>query len=135
MAKYFTISHGLRGCYMPDGDPYIVMARTRRELKAAIADEANGLGNIGRPFLGHHHYRHGQGKDSVTYTPLADRERGALKRLDKIMARYPGFASYVQTDPRGCSLYILPPALLARYPDGANGDVGSFYSSGIAVCK
>lgn len=41
MAKYFTIMHGLRGCYMPDSDPYIVMAKTRRELKSAIADEAD----------------------------------------------------------------------------------------------
>ncbi len=41
MAKYFTIMHGLRGCYMPDGDPYVVMVETRRELKEAIANEAN----------------------------------------------------------------------------------------------
>jgi hypothetical protein len=43
MAKYFNISHGLRGCYMPDGEPFVLMARTRRELKAAIQDEANAL--------------------------------------------------------------------------------------------
>lgn len=41
MAKYFHISHGLRGCYMPDGEPYVVMARTRRELKEAIKSEAD----------------------------------------------------------------------------------------------
>ncbi len=41
MAKYFTIMHGLRGCYMPDSDPYVVMAKTRRELKAAIKSEAD----------------------------------------------------------------------------------------------
>jgi hypothetical protein len=38
MAKYFTIMRGHRGCYMPDSC-HVVMARTRRELKAAIADE------------------------------------------------------------------------------------------------
>lgn len=43
MAKYFHINHGLRGCYMPDGDPQVIMVHTRRELKAAITDEANML--------------------------------------------------------------------------------------------
>jgi hypothetical protein len=46
MAKYFNVSHGLRGCYMPDGDPYIVMVRTRRELKEVIAGEANNMGDM-----------------------------------------------------------------------------------------
>jgi hypothetical protein len=41
MAKYFTIMHGLRGCYMPDGEPYVVMVKTRRELKEAIKSEAD----------------------------------------------------------------------------------------------
>lgn len=43
MAKYFTIMHGLRGCYMPDTDPIVLMARTRKELKAAIEDEADRM--------------------------------------------------------------------------------------------
>jgi hypothetical protein len=89
----------------------------------------------GRPYLEHHHYFHGHGKDYVSYTALADRERGALKRLDAIMARYPGFASYVQGDPRGCSLYILRPTDIAAIPGGITGDVGGHYSRGIAVCK
>jgi len=46
MAKYFNISHGLRGCYMPDGDPYYVMVRTRRELKGLIAEHAESLGDM-----------------------------------------------------------------------------------------
>lgn len=46
MAKYFTIMHGLRGCYMPDSTPYVVMARTRRELKMAIEYEASMLGDM-----------------------------------------------------------------------------------------
>ena len=37
-----------------------------------------------------------------------DRERGAVKRLEKIMARYPALVHYLQTDPRGCSLYLIP---------------------------
>lgn len=37
---------------------------------------------------------------------IADRERGALVRLNTIMARYPELAAYVQGDPRGAALYI-----------------------------
>jgi len=40
VAKYFTIMHGLRGCYMPDSEPCVLMARTRRELKSAIISES-----------------------------------------------------------------------------------------------
>lgn len=39
MAKYFHISRGLRGCYMPDA-AFVLKTDTRRDLKAAIADEA-----------------------------------------------------------------------------------------------
>ena len=37
-----------------------------------------------------------------------DMETGALRRLDVIMARYPHLKAYVQGDPRGAALYILP---------------------------
>jgi hypothetical protein len=40
MAKYFTLTHGLRGCYMPDSDPTVIMVETRRELKKLITGEA-----------------------------------------------------------------------------------------------
>jgi len=43
MSKYFTISHGLRGCYMPDSDPFVAMCSTRRELKEIIRNEASTL--------------------------------------------------------------------------------------------
>jgi len=36
---YFTISTGLRGCYMPD-NCYTIRATTRRALKDALAGEA-----------------------------------------------------------------------------------------------
>ena len=62
--------------------------------------------------------------------PIADRERGALRRLAKIMARYPGFQSYVQGDPRGCALYILRPGDVRE-----GDDVSSVYTRGIAVYK
>jgi hypothetical protein len=39
-------------------------------------------------------------------TPIADRERGAMRRLDALMGKYPDLAYYVQTDPRGAALWI-----------------------------
>lgn len=69
-------------------------------------------------------------KDGKTiYYRIPDRENGARKRLAAIMARYPGLTAYVQTDPRGCALYIIE---AARLPAGAS--VNSCYSSvGVAV--
>jgi hypothetical protein len=63
-------------------------------------------------------------------SPCADRETPALKRLAKIMARYPSLAYYVQGDPRGAALYILRPG---DVPQGE--DVGAYYSRGLAVYK
>ena len=38
------------------------------------------------------------------YTP--DREAGARRRIAAILTRYPDLAAYVQSDPRGCALYV-----------------------------
>lgn len=57
-----------------------------------------------------------------------DRERGALKRLAKIMSAYPDLTPYVQGDPRGCSLYILRPG---DVPTGKDAD--AYYSRGVPV--
>lgn len=63
----------------------------------------------------------------VTRCRVADREAGALRRLNKIMAgRLVSF--YVQTDPRGAALYILRPG---DVPPGA--DPASYYTRGICV--
>ena len=59
---------------------------------------------------------------------VSDREGGAMKRLKAIMARYPALSSYVQGDPRGCSLYILRPGDI---PEGQHAE--SYYSRGLAV--
>lgn len=80
----------------------------------------------GKPFLEMH--RHTESK--VRYEAITDRERGALKRLAVIMARYPGFEAYVQGDPRGAALYIMRPG---DVPAGSSVD--SCYTRGIAVHK
>ena len=61
---------------------------------------------------------------------VPDRETGALKRLDKLMARYPTLSAYVQGDPRGAALYILRPG---DVPEGKDAD--AYYSRGIAIYK
>lgn len=43
---YFHISNGLRGCYMPDNS-YMIHAKTRRDLKAAIQWEAESYRDAG----------------------------------------------------------------------------------------
>jgi hypothetical protein len=82
--------------------------------------------DTGKPYMETHY------NDSINamYHPIPDRERGALKRLAKIMAKYPTLQSYVQGDPRGASLYILRPG---DVPEGASVD--SCYSRGVGVCK
>jgi len=60
--------------------------------------------------------------------PIADREKGAHKRLAAIIAKYPGLSSYIQGDPRGAPLYILRPGDI---PEGQ--DAGGYYSRGICV--
>lgn len=63
-------------------------------------------------------------------TRIADRERAAERRLDRIMSRYPTLSAYLQGDPRGCALYILRPG---DVPEGAPAE--SYYSRGVAVYK
>ena len=67
---------------------------------------------------------------SMTRWPISDMEAGAMRRLNKIMQRYPDLSYYVQGDPRGCALYIMRPG---DVPEGSS--VESCYPNGVAVCK
>jgi len=61
-------------------------------------------------------------------SPVADRESGARKRLAKIMAQHAHLVAYVQTDCRGCALYIL------RQQDVKPGEnIDQIYNRGVAV--
>ena len=59
---------------------------------------------------------------------VADRETGALKRLEKIMSKYPELWYYHQGDPRGCSLYV------GRKSDLQGLSISQAYYRGVAVC-
>lgn len=61
--------------------------------------------------------------------PIADKETGARKRLTVILAKYPSLHAYIQTDPRGASLYLLTAEQVASY----NQPIESIYSYGVAV--
>jgi len=89
-------------------------------------DETTGV-----PYMVRHYHGPGVGHmPRITRTRVPDREKGALKRLEKIIAKYPGIKAYTQGDPRGASLWILRPGDI---PDGV--DAGSCYTNGIAVFK
>ncbi len=59
---------------------------------------------------------------------VADREAGALRRLQQIMARHDGLWFYHQSDPRGCAVYI------GRKSDVEGMDLSSVYTRGLAAC-
>lgn len=59
---------------------------------------------------------------------IADREKGAIKRLGKIMEKHPDLVPYHQGDARGCCLYIV------RKSDLNGSDIDSTYTRGVAVC-
>lgn len=59
--------------------------------------------------------------------PIADREKGALKRLAGLMSTMPELTYYVQTDPRGASLFIL------KRKDVGGAQIEQVYNRGVAV--
>lgn len=87
----------------------------------AIERGDDGTGE-GVPYMVTHHYRHGNGKDTVTRRRIPDREAGALRRVADVCKRN-GLYFFHQTDPRGCSLYVSNEPL----PDNN-------YSRGVSCC-
>lgn len=82
-------------------------------------------------------YYQGQYDSNIKGGIIADRERGALKRLAAIMATRKHLWFYNQGDPRGCALYIgkyldLPSGTNLSKPESV---IDQYYSSrGVAVC-
>jgi hypothetical protein len=63
------------------------------------------------------------------YSLTADKETGALKRLNDIMLNHKSLWSYYQTDPRGCSLYIGRKADIRK-----DEKLECVYTRGFGVC-
>lgn len=63
-------------------------------------DEETGI-----PYMVRHLYRTGGGNTEYVREKIADRERGALRRVAEVCKRY-GAHYYHQGDPRGCALYV-----------------------------
>lgn len=67
-------------------------------------DEVSGI-----PYYTRTNHSYLDPHDSRATHRIADRETGARKRLDKIMAKYPQLRAWVQTDPRGGTIYLCKP--------------------------
>lgn len=72
---------------------------------------------------------HPHTSNDVRRYKVADREKGAQKRLDKIMANHPELVAYHQGDCRGASLYIV------RKSDLNGSDIRANYTKGVAIYK
>ena len=80
----------------------------------------------GKPFEVSHYHRNG----TTARHPVADREKGALRRIAEVLKGKENIAGYYQqTDPRGCALYIIRKGDI---PEGEH--VECYYTRGIAVC-
>lgn len=86
----------------------------------------------GKPYMT---YEHMGGRGRGRYA-IPDREAGAIRRLNAIMAKHPTLWAYHQGDPRGCGLYV------GRYldlPSGTNLSkpepvIDQYYTRGVGVC-
>ncbi len=100
--------------------------RISMTLRRWFEHECNG--DIERDEATNRPYMPCYGGGHKTQWDIPDRETGARKRLAALMARYPTLTAYVQTDPRGCALYILTASQL----EGSH-DIDSIYTRGVAV--
>lgn len=82
--------------------------------------------DTGKPYIEKHYHN----ENKARYTNIPDREAGARKRLAAILAKYPALHAYIQTDPRGASLYILTSEHIAR---DDNRPLDEIYNNGVAV--
>lgn len=98
-------------------DP-VTQAPVWRTVSEFVHDE-NGI-----PYLERHYHN----ENKARHSRIPDRERGALKRLNAIMAQYPALRYYLQTDPRGGTLYLIRPG---DVPEGK--EVGAYYNRGVFV--
>lgn len=103
------------------------------ELECGTGDNRVSLSierdeETGKPFFRRQWMGYGNQWQDVR-TPYPDKEKGAQKRLAKIMANHPDLVAYEQGDPRGPSLYIV------RKSDLNGSDIHANYTKGVAVYR
>jgi len=110
-----------------DGNDYGSWCITRGKKDSRGAFEYD---DAGKPYMEYHSHT----SNGAKYTRIADRENGAKRRLTRIMANYPQLTYYIQGDPRGASLYIIPKTgLFASDPSPEYLEAN--YTRGVAVYK
>lgn len=121
--KNEAIARKLRGVFLPIGE-IDTLRRAEMTLRRWAEEECNGT--IQRDETSGQAYRHcgyGNGRGPFLTTKIADREAGALRRIEAI-CKARGLYYFHQTDPRGCALYV-----------SAEPMTDSDYSTkGVAIC-
>jgi hypothetical protein len=88
-------------------------------VEAGHVEEVGGEGSGKWEFVNRHGNR----------SPIRDPGKQADKALNVFTAENPDLFFYVQTDPRGCALYLL------KKSDAQSGEkLGSVYCRGVAIC-
>jgi hypothetical protein len=90
----------------------------------AMVDDSFSSNPDGKPFLRIAYHKAKNYR--VDHHAIADKEKGARKRLADILTRHPTIDAYIQTDCRGCALYLYKKAALHKY-------MGQFNASHIAL--
>lgn len=135
-ARFFNSMQQL-GISYQDADKLRLIQRTLHrwaELECGNSDSYSSTtierdDDTGKPFMTQFiHPNRNAPKGWTNRFPVRDREKGALKRLGAIMAKYPDLVPYHQTDPRGCALWLVPKTSLNGH------DINSVYTRGVAVC-
>lgn len=125
-------SLALLGFTMDETDKLLKISRTLHRWHELECGDSNDYGTsyhverdevTEKPSMVYH-FRDGR----VSRRPVADREKGALRRLAEIL-KGKEVTHYQQTDPRGCALYLLRPN---DVPAGESPC--AYYSRGIAIC-
>lgn len=111
------------------GEDVAALRRASNGLQKWFERECNGDVErdeaTGKTFavIGRNTYR-----GTIRRSPTRDLESGHRRRIAAIMAAHPTLRVYIQSDPRGASLYILRPGDVP-----AGEDDGAWYSRGICV--
>ena len=132
--RLYAVMVGRLGFTSAETYTLLRIERTLNRWFAAECGDSNAYGSWaverdeddGKPYRVHHSH---VAPFRETRTRIADREAGARRRLAVVMACHPELTAFVQTDPRGCALYILRPG---DVPEGKTADC--CYTNGIAVC-